>query len=361
MDYRNPKLLLDANQLPTGKVKWRSPSNIALVKYWGKHGRQLPRNASLSLTLSAAHTETELHYRPKKEHNDRVPVNLFLDGTPQPAFAERVQGFFEGITTIYPFLRQLDLSVYTSNSFPHSAGIASSASAMSALALCLCSLERKFFLALSDDQAFFRKASYLARLGSGSASRSLYPVAALWGYHTEVKGSSDEVAIPFADQLHPVFQSFRDTIVLVSKATKQVSSSAGHQLMEQNVFADVRYQQANQHLSRLLLASREGDLEIFGSIIESEALTLHALMMTSNPSYILMEPATLEMIQRVRAFRTEQQLPLYFTLDAGPNLHLLYPSEHMEAIGAFIQESLAPLGTGQIIEDSVGQGPVEID
>ena len=91
------------------------------------------------------------------------------------------------------------------------------------------------------------------------------------------------------------------------------------------VYVTNRYQQARQRLHQLLIALKKGDLDVFGNIAENEALTLHALMMTSSPSYLLMRPNTIKLIELVRDFRQNTKLPLYFSLDAGPNLHLLYP------------------------------------
>jgi diphosphomevalonate decarboxylase len=108
-------------------------------------------------------------------------------------------------------------------------------------------------------------------------------------------------------------------------------------------------------------AFKEGDLDTFGIIAEEEALMLHALMMTSHPSYILMEGGSVEAIKRVRNFRTESSLPIYFSLDAGPNLHLLYPDSIVKEVKSFIQSDLIQLCQGgKVIEDTVGMGAVRI-
>jgi diphosphomevalonate decarboxylase len=360
-DYKNQKLIVDSNQTPPGKVSWQSPSNIAIIKYWGKHGVQLPNNPSISFTLHEAYSRTELHYQVKEKQDQEIEIEFKFHGEDKPAFAEKIRDYFGGLTEVFPFLRQLSFHIHSENSFPHSAGIASSASGMSALALCLCSLEDKLFGTLNDDQAFRQKASYLARLGSGSACRSIYPGAVLWGRTIEVEGSSDLFAVPFQAELHENFQNLQDTILLVSKREKSVSSRAGHQLMEGNIYAENRYMQARQRLHKLLGSLRTGNWEEFGQITENEALTLHALMMTSQPSFLLMEPNSLEAIQRVRAFREDRSLPLYFTLDAGPNLHLIYPETVKQEIQAFIASDLAELCEGQnFIHDYTGEGPKEL-
>ena len=109
------------------------------------------------------------------------------------------------------------------------------------------------------------------------------------------------------------------------------------------------------------VALKEGDLETFGRITEQEALQLHALMMTSEPSYILMEGGSIELIKRVRAWREKTGHQLYFSLDAGPNLHLLYPDNIKEAVTAFIKAELLEFcEDGHYLQDQVGPGPVRL-
>jgi len=362
IDYSDPRLVLDTRSEIRGSVTWKSPSNLALVKYWGKYGTQLPRNPSISITLDAAFTQTKLSYALRTEvGGEPVSLELLFDDRPEPAFAARIGKFLASLLPIYPFLGQLHLKVETFNSFPHSSGIASSASAMSALALCLVSLERHFFGTPVDDGDFLRKASYLARLGSGSACRSVFPYFSAWGRHGDLPESSDEYGIPVADGVHESFRTLRNAILIVSSGSKSVSSSAGHGLMEQHPYAAVRYEQARQRMSQLLPALRKGDWETFGIIAEDEALTLHALMMASRPSYILMKPNSLELIERIRAYRRESGSAICFSLDAGPNLHVLYPAAEAASVEAFLKERCIPLcEQGEWIADGAGAGPKEL-
>ncbi|MCB0588266.1 MAG: diphosphomevalonate decarboxylase [Phaeodactylibacter sp.] len=359
IDYSNPKLVIETSKIEPGSITWRSPSNLAIIKYWGKHGRQLPRNPSISFTLDKAFTETTLAYEPKTGVDQGIALEFLFEGEPNPAFEEKVRKFLESIVDIFPFLRQLNLSIDSRNSFPHSSGIASSASSMSALALCLCSLEDELFNSLEDDEAFRQKASYVARLGSGSACRSIYAGLAEWGAMGEIEGASDLYAIPYSDQAHEVFLTYQDAILIVSKGQKSVSSRAGHALMDNNPYAESRYQQARQRLHALLMSMRTGDLEAFGQILEAEALTLHALMMASN--YILIKPQTLGLIEKVRGYRKDTGHPLFFSLDAGPNLHLLYPGRIKEEVENFIETELVSYcEEGQWIADEVGKGPLQL-
>lgn len=357
-EFNNPTLIIEQGRVRSGKIIWRSPSNIALIKYWGKYGNQLPRNASISFTLDAAHTETTLEYGPKMTEKKGISVDFLFNGISNKSFAERIEKFLHQLLPIFPFLSQIELTIFSSNSFPHSAGIASSASAMSALALCLCTMEDELFGTLQDDTLFDRKASYVARLGSGSACRSIYAEAALWGEIVEASRSSDNYAIGWAQHLHPVFKDFHDDILIVSANEKSISSSAGHQLMENNPYADTRYINANLNLKRMLGALKAGDLDAFGNIVEAEALSLHGLMMLSTPAYILMKSGTLSIIEKIQTFRKETKLPVYFTLDAGPNVHVLYPTDQKIKIQEFIKAELLPACfNNSYIPDQVGSGP----
>jgi len=357
------RLILDSSNPPEpGQILWRSPSNIALIKYWGKHGIQLPRNPSISLTLAASCTDTQLEYEMREGADDgQIELDFFFHEEENNTFRAKVLEFLTGLLPTMPFLKQLKLTVHTGNSFPHSAGIASSASGMSALALCLCSLEDRFFGTLQDPAAFDQKASVLARLGSGSACRSIFPHAAVWGATPQVPGSSDEYAVPMSDHIHDSFKDFHDDILIVSREEKSVSSRAGHALMEGNPYAEPRYTQARTRLTTLLDTMRTGDLPAFGKIVEDEALTLHALMMCSNPSYTLMRPDSLAIIEKVRQYRADTGHQVYFTLDAGPNVHLLYPGELVVDVRKFIDDHLEEHCEGGFVQqDWVGEGPEEI-
>ena len=334
-----------------GGVKWQSPSNIALVKYWGKKGKQLPQNPSISFTLSQCRTETSVFY----EKSDRFSLDFLFDGKPNPAFQSKIENFLLEQKDCFPFLNQLDLRIQSTNTFPHSSGIASSASSMSALVMCLLDMER---VAKGLDAVDRTKASYFSRLASGSACRSVFPKMALWGATAAVKESSDEYAVSLENDMAPIFKDFRDSILIVNDAPKEVSSRAGHALMDTNPYAATRYAVARQNIVLLLEALKAGDLETFIRVTESEAMQLHALMMCSEPSFILLKPNTLKIIESIRSFRKEMDIPLCFTLDAGPNVHILYPTQHAEMVERFIMDELEPYcNEGQWIPDQVGDGP----
>lgn len=343
-----------------GIVSWRCPSNIALIKYWGKHGEQLPNNASLSITLQNATTETIVGYE-FDETLKSVDASFIFGKLKNEAFESRVNRFLLRIEAQLPFLNHVRLKIQSKNNFPHSAGIASSASAFGSLALCICSIEQQLFGHISGYLDFREKASYLARIGSGSACRSMFEGYTVWGQTPSVEHSSDIFAVPVNRSIHPVFQKMQDSILIVSSERKNVSSSEGHALMDNHPYAKIRYQLAGTNMQELLLALKSGDLEQFVHIVEAEALGLHALMMMSEKNYILLKPNTLAIIAKIQQFRAETKIPVCFTLDAGPNVHLLYPESYREDVHNFIQSELQMLCEHkQWIHDRVGQGPVQL-
>lgn len=349
--------------IPSGGLVsyWQSPSNIALIKYWGKHGNQLPQNASLSITLSNAVTRTRIELLPGQLNNNSLELDFTFSGERNLAFAERLKTFFENRTDEFPFLRNSLLKIESENSFPHSAGIASSASAMSALALCLCDLEQKIAETHNYGDVFFRKASRIARLGSGSAARSVYAGFTVWGQHKDIKGSSDEYAVPLPFEPHKIFSKIKNTILIVDASVKKVSSSVGHHLMKEHPFAAARFEQAGTNLSSLLQGIKTGDWDEFSRITENEALSLHAMMMSSNPGYVLMHPNTLVIMDKLKQFRLENKTKICFTLDAGPNIHLLYPESEGDAVRPFLDQIQEYCINHAIIDDHIGNGPINLE
>src|SRR5690606_8467108 len=130
-------------------------------------------------------------------------------------------------------------------------------------------------------------------------------------------------------------------VLLIDEGEKSVSSTVGHDLMKQHFFAEKRFEQAGENLEKMIPILRQGDLNGFINIVENEALSLHAMMMTGNPGYILMKPNTLKVIEEIREFRKMNSANICFTLDAGANVHVLYPYSEREIIQVFIKEKLA--------------------
>jgi diphosphomevalonate decarboxylase len=343
------------------KVAWQSPSNIALVKYWGKKGFQIPANPSLSMTLSSSFTETSVEFI-QSNTPGKISLEFFFEGEKNELFEGKIKKYFETISGELPFLKHFHFIIHSKNTFPHSAGIASSASAMSALALCLCSIEQILLEGRENqNDRFFKRASYFARIGSGSAARSVYGTLASWGETDLIDDSSDDYATQFSQVIHPVFDGFRDSILIVSKGEKEVSSRAGHALMNNHPYAEARYAQAVNNLKKLIHAIPRGDLNTFVEVVENEALSLHAMMMASSPGFLLFGGNTLAIIKEVVKFRKQSGVKVCFTLDAGPNVHLLYPEKNKEKVKQFIKEHLLKYCEGEtVINDLMGPGPKRV-
>ena len=336
-------------------ISWQTPSNIALVKYWGKSNPQIPKNASISFTLNNCHTNTTIEFE-KISGSDKAEFELFFEGKKKDDFKPKIAKFFERIQQYCPYILEYRMIISSDNSFPHSSGIASSASGMSAIAMCLMSLEQALNPSLSED-FINKKASFLARLGSGSASRSIEGPLVVWGNHPEIEGSSDLFGVQFPHKVHSIFENYQDAILLVDKGEKQVSSTVGHNLMHNNPYAESRFKQANDNLSKLSKILQNGEIKEFIHLLESEALTLHAMMLMSSPYFILMKPNTLEIINEIWKYRTENNSNICFTLDAGANVHVLFPAVEKENILQFIDNKLSKYcQNNQYIIDSVGFG-----
>ena len=346
--------------LKTQSVSYESPSNIALIKYWGKHGVQIPKNPSISFTLNNCKTTTKLSFEKRTNFDEAYDLKVILDGKHKPGFEPKIHQFFGRIDEYLPFIKEYRFTIDTTNSFPHSSGIASSASGLSALALCLMEMEREMQPEMSLKH-FNQKASFIARLGSGSGCRSLEGPLVVWGEHADIEGSSDVYGVQYPYEVHSVFDHYQDTILLVDKGEKPVSSTVGHNLMHNHAYAASRFDQAVENLAHLVPILKEGNLDGFVSLVESEALTLHAMMLTSKPYFILMKPNTLKIIDKIWEYRRDTSIPVCFTLDAGANVHVLYPKKDKEAVQEFIKNDLSIYcQDNRYIFDNVGNGAIKL-
>jgi len=325
------------------------PSNIALIKYWGKYENQIPANPSISYTLNHCRTNTSMEFFAGEEFS----VQTFLSGNEEQKFAEKIEKYFKNIKQYLPWILKGRYIIRTENTFPHSSGIASSASGFGAIAKCLMNLD-DIFSVNSDSDFKTKKESFLARLGSGSASRSLYEGLVVWGKTEEVEGSSDLFAVPYNNNgIHPIFKNFHDWVLLIHEGQKSVSSTVGHGLMNTNPYAERRFQEAHENFTKLKTILATGDMQGFIQLVEHEALTLHAMMMMSEPAFILMQTGTLQVINKIWEFRKITGLSLFFTLDAGANVHLLFPNDiDNKRITDFIKTELIPLTQkGGVVKD----------
>ncbi len=336
---------------------WKSPSNIALLKYWGKRDGQLPVNPSLSFSLSKAHTITKIIAFPEQNKAGIKSINNNIEHP----FLTKILPFWHTVLKEIPLFNNYSIAIQTENTFPHSAGIASSASGFSALALALTDLAQNISGNKLNEEDFYKYTSSLSRMGSGSACRSVYAGFTVWGETELWQNSSDFYAIDINQNIHPSFHNLQDTILLVSAKEKSLSSTKGHSLMKEHPYANGRLTQANSNLKLFKKALSEGDFELLSLISENEALSLHALIMSSGAGDILLEPASLELIQRIKNER-KKGLSIFFTIDAGPNIHLIYPESEKEKALDFIHNELNDIcSEDNIIYDYCGKGPEKIN
>ena len=206
-----------SSSIENGSFQWSAPSNIALVKYWGKKENQIPANPSVSFTLNHCKTITQLAFAKKdtssthSKTDSAFSFDLLFEGKPKEDFKPKIQKFLERIEIYLPFLKEYHFTIDTQNTFPHSSGIASSASGMAALAMNLMSLEKALNPEMTAEY-FYQKASFLARLGSGSACRSIKGQVVVWGENKTISGSSDLFGVEFPNGIHENFHKYQDKI-----------------------------------------------------------------------------------------------------------------------------------------------------
>ncbi len=272
-----------------------APSNIAFIKYWGKKDEKLrlPANTSISMNLSNLQTTTTVEFS-KDLENDCVEIDK--SGSDAP----RVIDFIDMIR------RRAKVSdkvkVISKNNFPTAGGLASSASGFAALTLAATAAVG---LRLSE-----KELSMLARMGSGSACRSIPNGFVEW-------------ETSYAVSLYPPeYWDIIDVVAVVDEGKKDVSTTAGHRSAQSSLFFSPRMAHINDKINQLKKAMRDKNFNQFGEIVEAEALEMHAVMLTSVPPLIYWRPTTIRLMREVINWRREG-LPVYFTIDAGPHLHLI--------------------------------------
>jgi len=286
-----------------------APANIALCKYWGKRNAELnlPVNSSLSISLGKLGTQTTIKFA---KNRDRI----FLNRKPAPAdFAQRISTFLD------LFRAGSFFEVRTINTIPTAAGLASSASGFAALVKALDQL-----LGWGFGE---RELSMLARIGSGSASRSIYNGFAIW--HAGIRADGMD---SYAETFSGEWPELCIGILEISGAKKKTGSTAG---MNRTVATSALYKswpaQAACDYDELCAAIAAQDFALFGKTAENNALAIHATMIAARPPLCYWKPQSLSAMQKIWRAR-EQELELYFTMDAGPNLKLLFLKKDSGAV-----------------------------
>ncbi len=304
------QLLKRAKGTPGTRGEAFAPANIALCKYWGKRNAELnlPVNSSLSISLGKLGTRTIIKF---SKTSDRI----FLNGKPAPkAFAERLSTYLDLFRP-----EGLFFEVRTKNNIPTAAGLASSASGFAALVKALDDLMGWGFTP--------RELSLLARLGSGSAARSLYDGFAVWHAGQRPDGMDS-----YAEGLSNVWDDLRVGILEVSRVRKKTGSTEGmNRTRETSELYRSWPAQAQCDYDELRTAIAAKDFPMFGKTAENNALAMHATMMAAWPPLCYWKPQSVSLMQKVWKAR-EAELELYFTMDAGPNLKLLFLTGDQAAV-----------------------------
>jgi diphosphomevalonate decarboxylase len=306
--------------------------NIAFIKYWGNRNPvlRLPENGSISMNLASLSTQTTVRF------DDSLKADsLLLNGvTARPAQLQRVSAFLD-------LLREVGGTravVESTNNFPSGAGIASSSSAFAALALAA---SRAIGFELDE-----RGLSRLARSGSGSASRSVPPGFVEWFASDMDEGS-------FAQSIAPVDHwDLFDTIAVISEEHKTTGSTEGHALADTSPLQAARVGGADKRLDDCRAAIMARDFERFAAVVEADCHLMHAVMMTSKPALHYWLPGSLGVMDAVRSWR-QQGWEVCYTLDAGPNVHVLSTAKEAASLAKQVAELPGVL---RVLQSGVGGG-----
>lgn len=298
------------------KTGW-APSNIAFVKYWGKKDTslRLPLNDSLSMNIDAMHTTTTVEFSQKYTTDI---VEIIVDERLAPMSqkeSERVIAHLERIRQ-KTGCRQ-HAHVVTKNSFPMGVGAASSASGFAALTIASCA-------ALGVDLSQ-KEMTILARLGSGSACRSIPDGFALW---KAGNGSDDSYAYSVFPHTH---WALRDVVVFVDEQKKSVSTTDGMEKAQTSPFLSSRLQDIPQTIQLIKQALEQKNIETLGKCLEREMFSMHAVMMTQTPPVLYWSDATVRVFRAIWKAR-EQGVKAYCTVDAGANVHVICEEKNAEIV-----------------------------
>ncbi|MDO8269539.1 MAG: diphosphomevalonate decarboxylase [Candidatus Levybacteria bacterium] len=295
-----------------------APSNIAFIKYWGRKDEilRLPENGSISMNLSNLLTTTTVEFSSKFEKDE-----LLYNGVSENVKNNRAIAHIDRVRKLANL--SLPVKIVTQNNFPSGTGLSSSASGFAALTLAAT---KAAGLKLSE-----KELSILARQGSGSACRSIPNGFVEW-----LDGDTSEES--YAYSLYPKnYWDIVDVVAVVSTEFKEVSTSEGQKSASESKFFEARRKAMPEKIKKCKEILAKKDFEAFGELLESEALELHSIMLTSHPSLIYLLPETLRIMRLVKVWRSEG-LSVYFTLNTGQNIHLIAQKKDEEKLVKKLEE-----------------------
>lgn len=320
------------------KTTVRASSDIALVKYWGKKDEvlRLPENGSISLILSGLDTLTTV------EFDEKLTKDLVtIQGESEEGEAIRVVKQLDRIRALAG--KNIFAKVVSSNTFPKGTGLSSSGSGFAALTIAATSA---IGLELSE-----REMSILARQGSGTACRCVCGGVVEWQDGDTSETSYSKTIFP------PDYFDVRDVVAVVDEGKKLVSSTSGHALANTSPFYEARLKNIKQKIQDVRSAIQAKDFDKLGSLVESEALEFHSILLTSQPPMIAWYPGTVEVMLAVQSMRREG-IKAYFTINTGFNVHVLTTPQFEEEVRKRLDQLMLVKKT---INTKIGGRPTEVD
>lgn len=288
------------------KITAEAPSNIAFIKYWGLVDSvlRIPTNGSISMNLSGLKTTTTVEFADTYTVDD-----ITINGTRDALALARVSAHLDRIRKVANI--DARAKVVSKNNFPTATGLSSSASGFAALTVAA---SRAAGLDLSE-----KDLSILARQASGSACRSIPGGFVEWISGTDTRTS-------YAQSIFPAdWWDIVDIVVTVSHDEKKIATTKAQQYSRTSPFFKTRLANIDEKIKKIKECIKNRDFISFGELVEAEALELHAIMMTSNPSFLYLYPETLRLMHLVQTWRSEG-LPVYFSLNTGHNIHIISQS-----------------------------------
>lgn len=301
-----------------------SAPNIALIKYWGNRDddMRLPAADSVSMTLNTPHVEVTA------DHSEILTVRSFeFDGRERVMTAKHMARFQKHLEWTKQYLMELGLDQaipqslsYTIHSgIPPAVGLASSAAVFSCIAEAIAGLVRQKKRELTRQEV-----SVIARLGSGSAARSVYG-----GYSSLVAGEGNDIGSAYAEQIVPAeYWTLHDIVIVPSVKEKEHGSTEGHSFASTSPLFKQRVHDIMDHRqSQCIDALKRRDFELLQKVAEADSINMHEVMKTSNPPLHYLSEDTYKIIDEIEVYRRMKNLAVLYTMDAGPTVHLICTEE----------------------------------
>ncbi len=306
-----------------------APSNIALIKYWGKNlsRKQIPDNSSLSYTLGGFRSFTKVTTQGRflpETYEKTIPIRnkLYLNSKDiEFPIPEKMDILIQSI--FYNFADEITLKIESYNNFPTACGIASSASGYAALVGAIADL-----LQLKKHLSAIELNTWLtewARLGSGSATRSVIQSSEDSFIKWELEDSCKESFTKTSElTFHPKWKQLEHCVFVLNANEKKTSSSDGHKSASTSPLHNVRVAGVSKKIAMMTKALKEFDFDLVQQISEEDAFAMHAVMQTGNPSACYLDEDVSKALALFIQMRDSNEVLAFWTLDAGPNLHILY-------------------------------------